>query len=182
MCPKGVLYIQVVLYNMHWGVSQGCPLYPGCTVLHPLGWVPRVSFISRLYCITCTGVCPKGVLYIQVVLYNMHWGVSQGCPLYPGCTVLHPLRWVPRVSFISRLYCITSTRLGPKGVLYIQVVLYNMHWGVSQGCPLYPGCTVLHPLRWVPRVSFISRLYCITSIRLGPKGVLYIQVLLYNIH
>ena len=39
----------------------------------------------------------------------------------------NPLGWVPRVSFISRFYCIASTRLGPKSVLYIQVLLYSIH-------------------------------------------------------
>ena len=68
------------------------------------------------------------------------------------------------------------TRLGPKSVLYIQVLLYDIHYVGSQECPLYPGSTVQHPLCRVPRVPFISRFYCTTSTRLGPKSVLYIQV------
>ena len=102
--------------------------------------------------------------------------LDQECPLYAGYTVQHPLGWVPRVSFICRFHCTTSTRLGPKSVLYVQVPLYNIHQVGSQECPLYAGYTVQHPLGWVPRVSFICRFHCTTSTRLSAKSVLYMQV------
>ena len=61
------------------------------------------------------------VISVSVYVYNMFIYSTLWSLRY------HPLGWVPRVSFISRFYCIPSTRLGPKSVLYVQVLLYTIH-------------------------------------------------------
>ena len=84
----------------------------------------RVRIYIRAYIRACVGDCKGSVVWI-------HQSYSVILHQYMYMMFI----WVPRVSFISRFYCITSTRLGPKSVLYIQVLLNSITYAI---------CTYLH--------------------------------------
>ena len=187
--------IYQLLQCVHWVV-----FIHRSTIYQLLQCVPWVVFIYRFHCTSTTTVCPLGGLYIQVPLYINYYSVSLGWSLYTGSTIYQLLQCVPRVVFIYRFHCTSSTTvcpLGgtylytgstvhqlrttvcPLGGLYTQVPLYINYYNVSLGWSLYTGSTVHHLLQCVPWVVFIYRFHCTLTTTVCPVGGLYIQVPLY---
>ena len=113
---------------------------------------------------------------------------------------MYLLHCVPRVVFIYRFHCASTTTMCPLGGLYIQVLLYinyvlhcvpwvifiyrfyctsTTYYIVSLGWLLYTGSTAHQLLQCVPWVVFIYRFHCTSTTTLCPLGGLYIQVPLY---
>ena len=86
------MYVCTTLYDGHsLSLHTQAIASRACRVVTSVvgfGGVLTVSFISRFLCIASTGLSPESVLYIQVLLYNIHWVGFQECPLYPGSTVI----------------------------------------------------------------------------------------------
>ena len=117
--------------------------------------------------------------------------MSLGWSLYTGSTVHQLLQCVPRVVFIYRLHCTSTTTMCPLGGLYLQVPLYTHYYivslgwslytgtlyinyySVSLGWPLYTGSTVHPLLHCVPGVVFIYRFHCTSTTTVCLLGIVF---------
>ena len=113
------LFVVVVVVVVH--ILTVCSLFTEYLIYYIIPGAVGGAFLIALL------ICCVGMVIMCCRRKHRHGQLGKYQLPYPDATVQHPLGWVLKVSFISRFYCTTSTRLGPKSVLYIQVLLYNIH-------------------------------------------------------